>query len=191
MNIFGGDKVDSKVISWALVIGIVVVLNLFFSVGIALVYEKPEFNTFCGNNEQVVQPIETKEQCLAVGGQWIEGTERTPSNGHPVLEKPLAGERQAYCNEFFTCQKEYEDAREMYERNVFIILLGLGVLSIIAGLAFKTFAPVSNGLTFGGILAFIIAAIRYWESADDLVKFGMLGLALAALIWIGIKKIKS
>lgn len=187
MNIFGGTKVESKVISWALVVGIVVVLNLFFSVGIALVYDAPDYNDYCGSKEQVVERPTTAEQCVAVGGQWFKGNEVV--DGRSIAE-PIA-KNESYCDEYFTCRQDFDNAREMYERNVFIILLGLGVLSIIAGIGTKSFVAVSNGLTFGGIFSFIIAAIRYWDSADDFVKFGMLGIALAALIWIGIKKIKN
>ena len=46
-------------------------------------------------------------------------------------------------------------------------------------------------LSFAGVLSFIIASMRYWTSADDLIKVIILGIALAILIFIAFKKFKD
>ncbi len=47
---------------------------------------------------------------------------------------------------------------------------------------------ISIGLSWGGVLSFVIASIRYWSVADNLIKVLILGIALATLIWLAIKK---
>ena len=50
---------------------------------------------------------------------------------------------------------------------------------------------VSLGFSLGGVLALIIGAIRYWSNMQDVLRVVVLAVALAALVWIGIKKIKE
>jgi hypothetical protein len=50
---------------------------------------------------------------------------------------------------------------------------------------------ISVALSLGGVLSFIIASMRYWTSADDLIKVIILAIALAILIWVAVKKFKN
>ena len=170
----------SKVLKWSLIIGITIVLNLFFNYSLSVVYSSPEYNNFC-KNEQVVEAITTKDACVAVGGQW---------NANVYPQKPtVVGEvvPAGYCDPNFTCSKEFQTASDNYDRNVFVTLVVLGVIT----LGVSSFIPniaVSQGLSLGGTLSFIIASMRYWGSANDLIKVFILGVALAALIYLAIKK---
>ncbi len=145
-----------KVLKWALVIGIVVVLNLFFNYTISLFYKEPDYNAFFAQ-PQMVQPS------TDLAKQQIE--------------------QQKFNEE----QKKYNDARDGYNRSVFIILVILGVLSLVAG-AFIANEIVTLGLSWGGVLSLVIASMRYWSSADNLIRVLILGFALVVLIWLAIKK---
>ena len=172
------------VIKWALSVGIIVVLNLFFAVAIETAYPAPEFNDFC-TQEQVNKEYGNEDACVAAGGQWNENvTKPEPSGSNRNVSS-------GWCNPNFTCQQEYQDARENYARNVFVALIVLGALSIAAGYALRISPAVSAGLSYGGVLSFIIAAMRYWGEAGDLVRLAVVGLALIALIVIGVKKFKE
>lgn len=178
----------SRVLSWAFIIGIIIVLNLLFNVGVSLFYESPAWEDFC-TQEQVVPAINTQEECLNVGGQWVEdGT--VDAAGRPVAVK-LDIERTGYCNQYFTCQQEFDDARDVYNKTVFVVLVILGLLAIIAGFVAKQYHVVANGLSLGGVVSLIIASVRYWPSAPDTIRFAILLVALAVLIWFGIKKFKE
>lgn len=146
-----------KLLKWALVFGIVIVLNLFFNYAISLLYKEPDYNTYVARQ---IMPI-------------------APSSD---LAKQEA-EQQKFQQE----QDAYNKAREVYNRNVFIILVVLGVASIILG-AFLWNEILVLGLSWGGVLSLIISSMRYWTDADNLVKVLILLLALGALIWIAIKK---
>lgn len=176
---------NSTFLKWSLIVGIVVVLNLFFNYSVYLVYPEPQFENYC-KVEQVKDPIVNKDQCVNAGGQWNSN----PNYGKQVTPLPLGyvPEQAGYCDEQFSCRKEYEDAHKTYQRTVFISLIVLGVASILAAF-FTTMAPVvSTALSFGGALSFIIASVRYWAYAQTLLQVVILGVALAALIWLGVKK---
>lgn len=145
-----------KILKWALIIGIVVVLNLFFNYTISLFYKEPDYNAYF-TQPQIVQP------------------------STDVLKQQI--EQQKLNEE----QKNYNDAREIYNRNVFIMLIILGVISLALG-AFLANEILTLGLSWGGVLSLIIASMRYWGTADNWIKVLILGLALAVLIWLAIKK---
>jgi len=170
-----------NVLKWALTVGIIVILNLFFAVAIQTVYPEPKYENFC-EARQVNEVYEDETSCVASGGQWNEFAKPLPE------EKP---QREGYCNLDFTCSMEYQDAREGYAQNVFVTLVVLGALSILAGYFVRMSPAVSAGLSYGGVLTFIIASIRYWETAGDIVRLSIVGLALIALIAIGVKKFKE
>jgi hypothetical protein len=175
-----------KVLRWALVVGILVVLNLFFNYSISLFYKEPDYNAYFPQ-PQVVEPITTKEACLKVGGQWTEGAPYENKVGSTTPIPAGSVQSNSYCNPDFTKQQEFNDAQKIYQRNIFIVLVILGVLSLILG-AFISNEIVTLGLSWGGVLSLVIASTRYWSTADDVVKVLILGCALALLIWIAIKK---
>lgn len=172
------------VLKWVLVVAIVVVLNLFFNFAIKLAYDAPEWDKFCPQQQVTITP-DTQDKCVAAGGAWTE-------NVAPV--KPVTvGETQprGWCDPNFTCQKNYQAALDVYNRNVFIVLVVAGLISLVIGFFLSNISAVSLGLSLGGVLSFIIGTIRYWSNMDDYLRVIILGLALAALIWLGVKKIRD
>ncbi len=176
-----------NILKWALVLGIVIVLNLFINFSIALVYEMPQWDTYCPQKQVTIQP-DTQAKCIAEGGAWTENAMTMESK--PIMV-PNQIEPKGYCDVNFTCQKNYAEALSVYNRNVFIVLVIAGVLSLGIGFFLNTYTAVSLGLSFGGVLSFIIGSVRYWSDMDDYIRVIILGLALAALIWLGVKKIKD
>ncbi|MBI5138263.1 MAG: hypothetical protein HZA95_00485 [Candidatus Vogelbacteria bacterium] len=176
---------------WSLTIAIVIVLNLLFNVGVQMFAQEPRWENFCKQN-QVEQRLDSKDKCLAIGGQWFEQSEpNTLKNNRPVAPKPTPPEMTdtSYCNPTFTCQKEFEAATKNYNKNVFIALIILGIISLLLGFAIKNSAAVSLGFTWGGVLSLVIGSVRYWADMDEYIRFIMLAIALALLVWLGIKKL--
>ncbi|MFA6006421.1 MAG: hypothetical protein WC764_01690 [Candidatus Paceibacterota bacterium] len=183
----------SKVLKWILTIAIVIVLNLFFTFAIRLGYKEPLREAFCPVN-QVNEQITSKDKCVSAGGQWNEyGTMVSPDGySQPVKVAPagtvvLTGS----CWLEYTCLKNFDAVLSVYNRNVFVILIILGVISLGVGYAVGASSAVSLGLSLGGILALIIASMRYWSDMDDIVRVIVLAIALVALLWFGIKKFKD
>ena len=180
---------QSKVLKWSLVIGIVIVINLFFNYGLSLVYKNPKYEAFCPTS-QVNKAVFTQDACVTQGGQW---NENNPNTGYPVPVTQVKGEilPTGYCNLQFTCQNNYNAAQKVYDRNVFITLVILGAICVAIGSFFGGNAVVSIALSLAGVLSFIIASMRYWSSADDLIKVIILAIALGILVWVAVKKFKN
>ncbi len=159
----------------AIIVAIVIVMNLFFNYTVSLVYSEPTYDQFVPSLQIVEQPA-TKESCVLVGGQWNE-------NIYPEKETKVRG----WCDPNYTNQKKYESARKVYDRNVFVTLVVLGVVSLIAG-GFVALSILSLSFSWGGVLSLVIASMRYWTSADKILKVVILAVALGTLIWLAVKK---
>jgi hypothetical protein len=182
INVVSEPKKYSSILKWSLIVGIVIVINLFFNYAISLVYEAPQYDNYC-KPTQVIEAVTTKEACVAQGGQWDANYYGKPTSPAEIVP---AG----YCNLQFTCNNEFEAARKIYERNVFVTLVILGII-LIAGsfaLAFNWILSVSASMA--GILSVIIASIRYWSEADNWLRVIILFIALCALIYFAVRKFK-
>jgi hypothetical protein len=187
----------NKVLKWLLIIGIVIVLNLFFVYGIMVFYHAPVFDNFCPVSQVTVAPTGEAE-CVAAGGGWTTYTSPSqPSPAAPVVmpqkttSPVIATEPAGYCDVNFTCQKNFTSAESVYNRNVFVILVILGVISLVAGFFISGSAAVSLGLSLGGVLALVIGSVRYWSDMNDYLRVAVLAVALVILVIIGIKKVKD
>ena len=61
----------SKILKWSLIIGIVIVLNLFYNYTLSLVFASPVYDSFCQQKQVNIAP-DNQEQCVASGGAWTE-----------------------------------------------------------------------------------------------------------------------
>lgn len=168
----------SPLLKWSLIVGIVIVLNMFFNYALSLVYKEPQYPD---TRPQIVEQIKTADDCIAVGGQWTE-------NLAPVEVKEK-DQTKGYCDPDYTARNQYEIDRKEYNRNVFMILVALGALVMGIGIALKeALEVVAIAFSWGGVLSLLIASMRYWSVADNLVKVLILAAALGALIWVAVKK---
>jgi hypothetical protein len=169
---------------WSVIIGIVIVLNLFFNYALSLAYKSPQFENYC-KNEQVVNVPDNQNACVSQGGQWTSN----PYYGKPA---PAGGtEFRGSCDLQYTCRQEFDAANKSYNRNVFVILVILGALSVAAGNFWVSNEVIASGLSLAGVLSFLIASGRYWSSANDLVRLLILAIALGILFWVAMKKFNA
>ena len=168
---------------WAVVVGIVIVLNLFFNYAISLVYKEPSYDAYVPPS-QVIEPIGDQADCLAVGGQWTAVPQPQPASDGKTVS--VLGS----CDPNYTKEQQFAAAETAYSRNVFIVLVVLGVASLVLGAIFAN-AVLALAFSWGGVLSLLIAAIRYWGDASGFVKLVVLAAALAALIWVAIRKMGS
>ncbi|MCI0597902.1 hypothetical protein L0Y34_02420, partial [Candidatus Parcubacteria bacterium] len=142
----------------------------------SLVLPEPNFEDYC----PVRVMATTVGSCENQGGVWVADENMAP--------KTVPG---GYCDFYSTCQPLFDDAHKNYQLYSFVILVGLGVLALIVGVIPLGSSIVSTGLSYGGVLALIIAALGYWDSAGTLLKLAMSLIALAALIYVGIRRFKD
>lgn len=163
-------------------LAIVIVLNLFFNYGVYTFYKPPVFDRFCGQELQL-QPA-TAEACQNIGGRW-NAVSPSPSSEQV---KPVPVTPTGYCDATYTCSQQYTAVNDIYSRNVFIVLVVLGLAAIVAGVMLTSSSVVAGGLLYGGVLSLVIGSIRYWSNMDDILRFVILGLTLAILLVIGYRK---
>ena len=200
-----------------LAIAIAIVFVFFVGFGISTFYRAPQYEDFCG--ERGFKNVQTKEDCEANNGRWNERGLARPlpvevfekvipldapdSNRYvcTVLEQNDENktfhcqtidkiQEQGSCDADFYCREDLRVTRENYNRNVFIIATGIGIIVLIIGFALNM-ASVSSGLMGGGILAILYGIIRYWTGLPDYGRFIILGIILVILIWLGYKKLKQ
>ena len=173
---------------WSVIAGIVIVLNLFFNYALSLAYKAPEYNAYCPM-EQVVNVPETQNACVSQGGQWTTNPSYYPKAAPASINQPY--QPSGYCDLQFTCRNNFEAANKSYNRNIFIVLVVLGALSVAVGNFFAANEVISSGLSLAGVLSFLIASVRYWGSANDVIRLVILAIALGLLFWVAMKKFNA
>ncbi|MEP7162560.1 MAG: hypothetical protein ABI747_02250 [Candidatus Moraniibacteriota bacterium] len=183
----GSPKKPAFLIKWAFVIGIAILANLFAYSVVQALYPEPRYDLFC-EPKQVNAAIENQDACLKLGGQWTENAQpmSVPEGKTLVIPQPAG-----YCDQNFTCAKEYQDATSLYNRNVFIVFVVFGLMLLMGGVFLSTSEAVSLGLSFGGVIALIIGSTRYWSDMQEWLRVIVLGIALAGLIYFAWKKFKN
>ena len=170
-------------------IGIIFTLFVFY--GIRTFYEEPDWNKMCAGRDPYAYPIGkepstiNQSRCEPLVGT-IEDLECEPQYRTSIYNRTL----DCYvpiCNTF---QENFDNAREKYDNNVFIISVVAGGAALIIGVILGVEA-VGSGLMFGGVLTIMVGVIRNWGHLGNIVRFAILGIVLAGLIWIGYKKLKD
>jgi hypothetical protein len=165
-----------KFVRWALMLGIVIILNIFFTVIVALTYPAPKYDDYCPNIQSTTTPSDSAT-CDAQGGVW---------NNYPESKA-----QSGYCDMYAKCQKPYEAANDQHALYAFVIMVVLGLVALVAGFIPLGSSIVSSGLSYGGVLAFIIGSIEYWGSAGNWIRLFISAVGLFALIYIGWRRFRD
>ena len=177
------SKSRSKTKQVLLSIAIAIVLMSFVAYGISVFYPSPKYEDFCG---EIAKPYySNKTSCEADGGKWQ--SRNYPCAVADVGKVTAETCPEGYCDADFRCRTEFEARNEVYNRNVFFLSLVFGLLAIITGVTLGL-ESVSAGIMGGGVLLVLYGIIRYWGELGKYWRLFLLGLVLAALIWIGYKK---
>lgn len=168
-----------KFVRWAVLLGIVVLMNVFAFISISYIYPEPEYDQFCEMQNRPL--IENEEQCSLEGGKW---------NAHQSLD-PQTGKQAGYCDLEYECRMEYQDAQTNHAQNSFIALLIIGAVAILAGMFLKGSSIVAAGLSYGGVALLIVAGARFLGDLDQLIQIIAVGIAFVLLIALAYRKFKD
>lgn len=182
-------------------IAIIIIFNLFVNYGISTFYKAPKYDDFC-KPEIMRKAINTKGGCDEAGGLWTENMNyRTANPPAPTIgegikgvktpSEAVIGEPIGWCDAYFTCQKDFEKINDVYKRNTFIVWMIAGMIIILFGFFIKSVENMSVAFIFSGLVSFLIGTVVYWSAMQDYLRFIILGIALAVLIYVGYKKLKD
>ncbi len=157
-------------------IAIALVFVFFIGYGIEVFDKSENYEQFCPN----VYEQRNQTACESAGGIWEENQMgAVPAEATPV--------KSGYCQNKIECSREYEQERARHEKIIFIVSVIVGLLAVVMGIILEK-DSVSIGILGGGILSIFYGTIRYWNQADDMLKFIILGIVLVILIWLAYKK---
>ncbi len=177
-----------------IVIGIaIIVLTISVVIyGVNTFYPDPEYNDFCPEMSKPYSYGDKGERiCPAVCVEMYEiknstcafnecgsgcGPDAVTSFG--TIEQCQLALSGKYCYD------TYNDAREKYSRNIFLIALPLGIVLIAAGAFIFGLEAVGAGLMGGGVGVILWGVGGFWEFAQDWLKFVLSLLGLIILIWL-------
>lgn len=170
----------------AIILGIAVLLPLFIGLFVDAVYEEPKYEDYCRNNyyEPYKMPlpnVNCTDMFATPEAQNCSNDKGMPvpkydANNCPVFDK---------CD---YCQKDYDQARELYNRNVFFMLAPLGLIIVILGI-FLAVDYLGAGLMFAGLITMFYATIRYFSDMSKMLRALVILVELLIIMWIAYKKI--
>jgi hypothetical protein len=174
------------------VIGIAIMILTISVVvyGVNTFYKSPEYEDFCGERG-APRPVDGREVCPAVCVELYEiradecvfnncGSGCGPNNETSFLT--LAECEQGIPDT--SCYELYDNAREKYSRNIFLIAIPLGIAIIALGALVFGLEAVGAGLMAGGVGIIFWGVGGFWQFAQDWLKFLLSLIGLAILIWL-------
>lgn len=180
-------------------LAIIIIFNLFINYGINTFYKAPDYNKFC-NPERLKQALNTRTSCEAIGGLWTEnvgyesiGTYVPQGQTRPVPAPTIEIKSQqptGWCDQDYSCRKDFDSINNIYRRNVFIIWVVAGTMAIIGSFFITAVQMLSTSFMFSGLLSLLIGTLQYWSAMQDYLRFIILGIALMFLIVVAYKKLR-
>src|SRR5690606_29182276 len=135
----------NKIKNLVLGIGIIIVFALALWQGIEAFYPSPQYNDFC--QEFIERPRVTGEEinqslCEEQGGVW----------------------RNNYCDYYYECQQDYNQARDQHAKVVFLISIIVALIAIIVGYFVLSIEPVGSALIGSGIWSIFWGTLINWSN---------------------------
>ena len=154
---------------------IAIVLASFVIYFISAIHPNPKWEDYCGE----VRPIYPTKPSVEV--REINQTECEAQNG---------SWRNNYCDFYYECQNEFNNATDKHKNIVFLVSVPVGLIAVGAGIILAL-PSVSSGLMLGGGILTIYGVGQYWENLSNWVRTLILGVVLLILIWLAYKKLRA
>ncbi len=158
--------------------------------GVGIFYDSPDYDDFCASSIYP-KPIDNQTVCPAVCVELYE-----IENGECVFNPCGSGcgadgattfETLEQCEIVLSgknCYNVYQESRENYSKNLFLITFPLGIIILAVGAIFFGLEVVGAGLMGGGVGVILWGVGSFWEYAGNLLKFVLSLVGLVAVIYV-------
>lgn len=172
-----------------LIIAIIIIFTLFSVYGIQLFYNEPQYSDYCKESYYPrTAPARTPESYTCPETPELDAImEDCYDSGNAVINHTHDKHGCLVDFDCSTCNKGFEDAREKWAKNYFIVAVIVSIIAIVIGALLFSLDVVGGGLMGGGALLILVSSMRAWTALGDVVRFILLGLALVILIYIAIR----
>jgi len=158
-----------KIVNIVLGIATAVILGALIALGIAAFYPEPVAPTY-----PAYPPSAPVAPCASGDSQCLQQNQQ------------IEAQQQAAQDQFNAQEQAYEDAMQVYNRNLFIIANVIGVIIFAIGFWLIFGATVSSlgvpiGMMLAGLWSIVYGYARGWGSIDDQLKF-FVRLVIAVLV---------
>ena len=182
-------------------ISIAVIFVFFVVFGIKAFYKEPKYENFCklgvpidfvsGKGGHYAEPYparmkEPEQNVCAKSNLEYDKFRKACAEKNMDVAYEYDDKGCQIAKECASCNVDFDKARNIYFKNVFIISGIVGIIVIVIG-AVLNLTSVSAGLFGGGVLTIIYGTMNYWSELADWARFIILGIALAVLIYLGYK----
>jgi hypothetical protein len=169
-------------------LGVGILAALFIGFFIEAVHSAPKYEDFCKNNyydyPKMMNPNNT---CDFVYDTTLRNA---CMNDNGMMREEYDAKGCITKETCDYCQRDFQNAEEKYNRNLFYITAPIGLLLIILGLYLPiSVDAITGGILLGGILTLLQVTTRVFGNLGKWPRVILLGLELAIIIWIGIKKL--
>ena len=170
---------------YVVVLVIAILFTVFTFSTINAFYESPEYNDYCKDKPR---PFKTAGNC-----SHLEATEEQIESCEGNLGQKFDDQgcvTEYYCE---TCHVDYDKARDIYNRNAFVIASIAGVIAVMLGLYLpKKKNPINEwiGTSFmiGGLFVIFMATMMYFQSLHKFVKPLVMLVEMSLIVWLTYKK---
>jgi uncharacterized membrane protein len=105
------------------------------------------------------------------------------------IEKEEA-QNQTAVKEYEKCFDEYDAARDVYDKNFFLITSIIGFVAVIVSMFLLSMTNIAAGTAFSGLGLIVFGFMIGWQSTNDILKF-IIGLVIAVVVIIFAVKINK
>lgn len=172
----------------AMVLAVTVLLPLFVGLFVDATYQEPKYNDFCNdtyNNGYSSPVVATSTNCTYVNDPRQD---KCSNDGGTAVFNYSSG-----CSQFQSCDmcsKNFNTAQQEYNRNIFFILLPVGLIIVIMGI-YLAIDYLGAGLMFAGLIIMFYATFRYFSDMSKILRALVILIELLVIMWIGYKKIEN
>lgn len=173
-------------------IGIIIIYALALWQGIEAFYPSPQYDKFCTAgrfeaNYFPAKPLPNGEpSCNFSRNLQEEQNKCYAEKGQPIYEYDDKG-CAISIKDCDYCQRELEEAQDVYSTRIFIIALIIGIITLIVGYRLASVEPVGTALIGSGVWAIFYGAAINWRNFSNIWRFLLLLVALVVIIYLAMR----